>query len=64
MTKANTMHKRRKFKKQWPCQKFQASVANIAPVGCTTVASFALFHCFIVSTSTANATDPQIHTFC
>lgn len=58
------MHASKKFKKRWPCQKFRVSAASTGPAGGTKVASFASFHCSIVSTSTAQATlratDPHI----
>lgn len=63
MTKAKTIHARRKFKNRWPCQKFRVSA------GCTggaavTATSLAWFHCSADPVSFAPATfraiDPQI----
>lgn len=65
ITKANTIQASKKFKNRWPCQKFRVSD------GCTdaadeaaVAASFASFHCSIISASLAPATlramDPQI----
>jgi hypothetical protein len=64
MTKAKTIHARRKFKNWWPCQKFRVSAGCTGPVVVAMAPSLAWFHCSANSVSfapaTFRATDPQI----
>ncbi|KAJ6317736.1 hypothetical protein OIU76_013305 [Salix suchowensis] len=64
MTKAKTMHARRKFKNWWPCQKLRVSAGCTGTVVVAMAISLAWFHGSANSVSIAPATfraiDPQI----
>jgi hypothetical protein len=48
MTKAKTIHARRKFKNRCPCQKFRVSDGGEGPVGGTMEGSLDSLYCSVI----------------